>query len=87
MIQKLTIALALAAAMAVPAAGVYASSNETVPAETAQQIRTKLTEQGYEVRKIKMEDGLYEAYVIKDGTRMELYLNTELEIVKQKTDD
>ena len=87
MLQKLTLALTLAAAMAIPASGVLASGNETVPTEMAQQIRTKLTEQGYEVRKIKMEDGLYEAYVIKDGVRQELYLNPELEIVKKKTDD
>jgi len=87
MFKTLALTLTLAAAIAIPASNASASSHASVPAETAQQIRTKLTEQGYEVRKIKMEDGLYEAYVIKDGTRMELYLNTELEIVKQKTDD
>ena len=87
MTHKLTIALTLAAAMALPASGVFASGNNTVPAEMAQKIRTTLTEQGYEVRKIKMEDGMYEAYVIKDGTRLELYMNPDLEIVKQKTDD
>jgi hypothetical protein len=87
MIQKLAIALTFAAAMALPASGVSASGNETVPAELAQKIRVKLTEQGYDVRKIKMEDGMYEAYVIKDGTREELYMNSDLEIVKQKSDD
>jgi hypothetical protein len=46
-----------------------------------------LTEQGYEVRRIKTEDGMYEAYAMKDGQRLEIYVNDDLEIVRTKTDD
>ncbi|MCW8843364.1 MAG: PepSY domain-containing protein [Rhodobacteraceae bacterium] len=55
--------------------------------EIKTQIRTTLTEQGYEVRKIKMDDGYFEAYALKDGTRFEVYLDKDLNIVKTKIDD
>ncbi len=39
-------------------------------------VKAKTAEQGYEVRRIKREDGCYEAYAItKDGARVELYIN------------
>lgn len=87
MFKTLATTIVLATAIAIPATNVYASSSVRLPDAVVQEIRTKLTEQGYDVRKIKMDDGLYEAYVIKDGQRLELYLNTDLEIVGQKTDD
>lgn len=86
MFKTLTVA-ALVTALSVAAPAAFASGSSKMSTETRDAIRTKLTEQGYEVRKIEAEDGMYEAYVIKDGTRMELYLNSELEIVKTKTDD
>lgn len=79
------LALTLALPMTLPATGALASGS--VPAETAAQIRATLTEQGYEVRKIKMEDGLYEAYVIKDGKKQEIYLDADLKIVRSKDND
>jgi len=54
--------------------------------ETKAEITTQLTQEGYEVRKIKTEDGFYEAYAMKDGVRYEVYLNEELKIVKVKED-
>ncbi len=87
MFKTLAAALTIATALAVPTSGAFASSSQAPSKEVALQIRTTLTEQGYDVRKIKMEDGQYEAYVIKDGQRLELYLNAEFEIVRQKTDD
>lgn len=55
--------------------------------ETKTQIHTLLTEQGYDVRKIKMDDGYYEAYALKDGDRFEIYLDKDLNIVKTEIDD
>jgi len=87
MFKTLATALALATVIAIPATDVSASSSVRLPTEVVQEIRTKLTEQGYEVRKIEKDDGLYEVYAIKDGQRLELYLNTDLEIVRQEIDD
>jgi hypothetical protein len=48
--------------------------------------KTKAAEKGYEVHRIKREDGCYEIYAIgKDGARVELYLHPVTgEIVKTK---
>ncbi len=48
------------------------------------KIRQLLEDQGYSVRKIKIEDGLFEAYAKKDGKKFEVFLNTDLEIVRIK---
>lgn len=50
--------------------------------EVKSKIEDMLKAQGYEVRKIKVEDGMYEAYVKKDDEKAEIYLNDKLEIVK-----
>jgi peptidase YpeB-like protein len=87
MIRTLAITLAIATALATSAPMVFASSSDKLTSEISARITEKLTSQGYEVRKIKSEDGLFEAYVIKDGVRQELYLNSELDIVNRKSDD
>ena len=84
--MKFPRAALLALTLALPASGAFASGM-SVPADTAEKIRATLTEQGYEVRKIKMEDGLYEAYTIKDGKKAEIYLDADLKIVRGKDDD
>ena len=63
------------------------ASGGTVPQETRDQITATLTADGYEVRKIEMEDGQYEAYALKDGQRFEIYFDANLKIVRTKTDD
>ncbi|KIC29488.1 PepSY domain-containing protein [Leisingera sp. ANG-M6] len=73
-------------ALALPAAAALASDG-TPSAETQAKIRDLLTGQGYEVRKIETEDGLYEAYALKDGKRYEFYLNDKIEVVKIEEDD
>lgn len=83
-----TAILCLAAVLMLPAAATFASDEAAkLTDETTQSIRAKLTDQGYAVGKIKAEDGLYEAYARKDGQRLEVYLNSELEIVRTKVDD
>lgn len=55
--------------------------------EVKAKIEDMLKGQGYEVKKIKVEDGLYEAYVKKGDEKVELLLNEKLEIVKSEQDD
>lgn len=51
------------------------------------RIRTVLVAQGYEVGKIKTEDGLYEAYVRKGEEKLEIFLDADMKIVRTETDD
>lgn len=53
----------------------------------AEQIRTLLTEQGYDLQKVEMDDGRYEAYALKDGVRYEIDLSRDLTVVKTEIDD
>lgn len=80
--------IAICAALILPAGAALASSDKIqLTEEVAQQIRTTLTEQGYEVGKIKIDDGMYEAYAKKDGQRYEIYLDADLQTVKTEIDD
>lgn len=81
------LSLALAAALALPSAGAFASDKIKLSPETTEKIRVLLQEQGYEVGKIKIDDGLYEAYVRKDGKKYELYLDADLKVVKTEIED
>lgn len=79
--------LVLIAALAI-AAPVLAMdlTGETVLGTTETDIRTTLTEMGYEVRKIEAEDGKIEAYVVKDGQMAEVYVDpTSGKITKLET--
>lgn len=79
--------IALALALALPVSAFASGDDSSMTAERMKEIRTKLTQDGYEVRKIDMEDGLIEAYVLKDGQRFELYLDAALNVVRSKIDD
>lgn len=66
----------------------YAQASDLLPMNDAIQgkIRTMLEGRGYQVRKIKIEDGMYEAYALKGGEKMEVILNAGLDIVKIEND-
>lgn len=79
--------LILALALCLPASFALASGDDLpLTAAVQTQITEHLTAQGYEVRQIKVEDGYYEAYVIRDGQRAELYLDAEMNIVTRTGD-
>ncbi len=40
-------------------------------------MKSKATELGFDVRKIKVEDGCYEVYGIKDGNKVEALFNPQ----------
>jgi hypothetical protein len=62
-----------------------APKNEWVSQDAASQ---KLEAEGWKVRKVKEEDGCYEAYAMKDGKRAEIFLNPKtLEVVRIKEGD
>ena len=73
-----TVSIIALLTLAAPAA--YAA--DTIDAATTDKITTQLTGQGYEVRKLKIEDNMIEAYAVKNGTTFEIYFNDKLEIVK-----
>ncbi|WP_135503312.1 PepSY domain-containing protein [Roseovarius aestuariivivens] len=79
----------IALALAIAAGSMAVASDDEKLNDTAKayEIRAILAEQGYEVRKIEVEDGMYEAYAMKDGQRYEVYLDKQLDIVKSERDD
>ena len=78
----------IALALAIAAGSIaYASDDTAVDATKADAIKAQLIEQGYEVRKVEMEDGMYEAYAMKDGERFEIYLDADLNVIKTEKDD
>ena len=83
--------LSLIAAMALAAPMAHASDDDDygrgLNSEKRAQITEKLTAEGYDVRKIEIEDGEIEVYALKDGQRLELYLNDDLSVRRQKIDD
>ena len=64
-----------------------ASPDAQGPQDTQAAIRTLLEAQGYEVRQIETEDGMFEAYALKDGERYEIYINADMQIVRTERDD
>lgn len=76
----------LIAATALSVSIAQAGERLQLNSEVKQRINASLTEQGYQVGKIKIEDGLYEAYVKKDGMRLEVYLDSDMNIVRVKED-
>jgi hypothetical protein len=80
-----TVIAPLALALALTGAA-HASGKVELTDENTAQIRQVLTEQGYEVAKIKLEDGMYEAYAKKNGQRYEVYLDADFQVVKAEED-
>ena len=50
-------------------------STSTVLGTTMADVKAKLAEMGYEVRKSEMEHGKIEAYVVKGNTMAEIYVD------------
>ena len=81
--NKMFVAIAVSLSLLLPAA---AHAEVKLTPEVEQQIKDTLTAQGYEVGKIRIEDGMYEAYAKKEGKKYEVFMNEKLEIVKTKDD-
>jgi len=89
-IRALIAGTALVAALALPA-GIAAASSDLDGANvgtTADEIKTNLIAMGYEVKKVKPEDGMLEAYAMKEGKRFEVYVDTKTgTVAKVKEED
>lgn len=60
-----------------------AMAEEEVDAATTEKVTAQLSAEGFEVRKLEIEDGLIEAYVVKDGATSSIFLDpTTFEVVK-----
>jgi Peptidase propeptide and YPEB domain len=82
-IRKLTTAAILGLSMLAAPMAMAESEEGDVDAATTEKVTAQLTADGYEVRKLEVEDGLIEAYVVKDGATSSLFLNpTTLKVVK-----
>ena len=84
MFEKFILPVVIVAGLAAP---VLAGDTVELTDENTSKIRQMLTEEGYEVGKIKLEDGLYEAYARKDGHKYEVFLNASFEHVRTERDD
>lgn len=76
--------LIAAAALSAAALAAPARADDEVDAATQERVTAQMTAEGYEVRKIEMEDGMIEVYAVKDGHAYELYLDSDLKVVKSK---
>ena len=78
----------VAAAFATLAAtSTLAFASEGIDPALQAKVTAQLTAQGYDVRKVQMEDGMIEVYAVKDGKTSEIYLNDKLEVVKNNGED
>ncbi|GAB4266313.1 MAG: hypothetical protein Kow0013_15330 [Pararhodobacter sp.] len=83
-----SIILALALTLGAPATAALASETHGAVTDTVRDSLTqRLVNEGYEVRRIAREDGLYEVYALRDGQRFELYFNEALEPVNRRGSD
>jgi hypothetical protein len=89
LVRRLISGATLAAALALPLSLAQASSElvGTTVGTNADEIRASLTEQGYEVRKIKPEDGMMEAYALKGDKLYEVYVDTSTGTVAKVSEE
>jgi hypothetical protein len=87
-----SITIASAFALALMSGTAMASSDKcNEPSDkwmSMDEARAKVTAMGYDVRKVEVDDGCYEAYGIKNGRKYEVYINpVTAEIVELEEDD
>ncbi|MWB77307.1 PepSY domain-containing protein [Pseudooceanicola sp. 216_PA32_1] len=71
-----------AAALIASTGAAFASSGHGVDDQTRAALTERFTAEGYDVRKIEMEDGEIEVYALKDGKRYELRLDDQMNVIK-----
>lgn len=72
---------AVALAFACLSAPAFAEG-DAVDAAMKDKLTAQLVAEGYDVRKIEAEDGLIEAYVVKDGATLQLWFDADLKPVE-----
>lgn len=67
-------------------AGAALAEGEALDPAMQETLNVQMTSQGYEVRKMQMEDGMIEVYAVKDGATYEMYYGADLALIKSCTD-
>jgi hypothetical protein len=81
--RKLTAAALLGLSMLTATMAMAESEEGAIDAATTEKVTAQLNAEGFEVRKLEIEDGMIEAYVVKDGETSSLFLDpATLEVVK-----
>ena len=86
-IMKTLLTTALLSLTLVAAPVLASSSSAALDDAKRVEITEKLKSEGYDVRKIDVEDGQIEVYALKDGKKVELYLAPDLSVSRIKTAD
>ena len=80
--------LGAAAAIVLLAAPALALEKGDALGKSESEIRQTLEGMGYEVRKVESDDGKFEAYALKDGKRLEIYVDpAQGTVTRIKEDD
>jgi hypothetical protein len=74
--RKFLLATFAAAAISAPAFATDLTL-DTLLGTSMDEVKTSLTEMGYEVRKAEMEDGQIEVYFVGDNTMGEVYVSPQ----------
>lgn len=77
---KIVSALFIGAALL---ASPFAYASEDVDPALKAKLMEQLKAEGYDVRKVQMEDGLIEAYAVRGSEKFELYFDKDLKLVKK----
>ena len=84
-IRKLTVVAIVGLSMLFAPMAMAESEEGEVDAATTERVTAQLTTEGFDVRKLEIEDGMIEAYVVKDGETSTVFLDpATLEIVKKE---
>ncbi|GHC46707.1 PepSY domain-containing protein [Neogemmobacter tilapiae] len=67
--------------------GAALADGDEADAATVAKATEVVTAEGYEVRKVEMEDGLIEVYAVKDGKMWELKLDAEYKVTEMEEAD
>jgi hypothetical protein len=83
MIRKFAVVALFLGTLAAPAI-TMAETEGAVDAAVQEKLTAQLVAEGYDVRQFKAEDGLIEAYVVKDGKMEELWFDANLSRVEHE---
>lgn len=80
--------IAFAGALSIAAFSAVASDYAGNLSEVDQaKVKESVLAQGYELKRMEMEDGEIEVYATKDGVKYELYLDNSFNIIRTEQDD
>jgi Peptidase propeptide and YPEB domain len=79
-------ALMVATGLTLFSAGSALAEGDAPDAALQETLTAQMLAEGYEVRKMQIEEGMIEVYAIKDGATFEMYYGEDLALIKSCTD-